>query len=54
MSEHSTDDPIGEDLPASDYLADETVQSEETGTRYDPDGTTESTPEDETRAEEGS
>lgn len=52
MSEHSPDDPVGEDLPAGEYDADETEQSPETGTRYHPDGTPESTPEDERRAEE--
>ncbi len=47
MSEHSTDDPVPEGDSAGAHLADETVESDETGARYRPDGTVESTPEDE-------
>lgn len=49
MSEHSVDDPIGAEGPAGDHLADDTVTSEETGTRYRPDGTPAATPEDDER-----
>ena len=53
-AEHSTDDPISvpdPDAPtAGDYHADERSRvSEETGTRYDAEGETNATPEDEER-----
>ena len=51
MSEHSMDDPVGAggSGPAGEHEADDTVTSEETGTRYRPDGTPAATPEDEER-----
>lgn len=52
MSEHSMDDPVGPDGPAGEHLADDTVESEETGARYRPDGALASTPEDERLLEE--
>ena len=47
MSEHSTDDPVPQGETAGEHLADETLASDDTGARYRPDGTVESTPEDE-------
>jgi hypothetical protein len=47
MSEHTQDDPVPEGETAGEHLADQTVASEDTGARYRPDGTLESTPEDE-------
>ena len=52
MSEHSQDDPVEREGSAGEQLADATVESEETGTRYAPDGSPESTPEDEWLLEE--
>ena len=49
MSEHSVDDPVGPEGSAGEHEADDTVTSEETGTRYRPDGTPAATPEDEER-----
>ena len=50
MSEHSVDDPIGgPEGSAGEHEADDTITSDETGTRYRPDGTLASTPEDDER-----
>jgi hypothetical protein len=47
MSEHSQDDPGGPEGTTGEHHPDETVESDETGARYDEDGTVGSTPEDE-------
>ena len=47
MSEHSLDDPSGLEVSPGEHEADDTVESEDTGARYHPDGTLASTPEDE-------
>ena len=49
MSEHSVDDPVGPEGPAGEHEADDTVTSDETGSRYRPDGSLASTPEDDER-----
>ena len=44
------DDPVGEpDGAAGEHEADDTITSEETGTRYRADGSLAATPEDEER-----
>lgn len=48
-AEHSPDDPVADHVPAGDHRADAPAVSEETGTRYEADGTTQATPEDEER-----
>jgi hypothetical protein len=52
MSQHSQDDPGGPEGTAGEHHPDETVESPDTGARYDDDGTVESTPEDERVLEE--
>lgn len=47
MSEHSLDDPSELHISPGEHDADDTVESDDTGARYRPDGTLESTPEDE-------
>lgn len=51
MSEFGTeatqDDTTADGLPAGEHLADDTVTSPDTGSRYAADGVTEATPEDE-------
>ncbi|HEX6149016.1 hypothetical protein [Nocardioides sp.] len=47
MSEHSQDDPGGPEGTTGEHHADDTIESPDTGARYDEDGTVESTPEDE-------
>jgi hypothetical protein len=51
MSEFGTeatqDDATDDGLPVGEHLADDTVTSPDTGSRYAADGVTEATPEDE-------
>ena len=47
MSEHSLDDPNALEVAPDEHEADDTLESDDTGARYRPDGTLESTPEDE-------
>jgi hypothetical protein len=47
MSEHSQDDPGGPEGEPGEHHADDTVESPETGSRYEETGDVASTPEDE-------
>ena len=47
MSEHSQDDPGAPEGETGEHRADDTVESPETGSRYEEDGDVALTPEDE-------
>ncbi|WP_426245514.1 hypothetical protein [Nocardioides sp. LHG3406-4] len=51
-AEAGQDDPVADGLPAGEHVADETVTSPDTGSRYAPDGDTEWTLEDESNQDD--